>query len=180
MSRAAISLVSLLSPATPGGQAAADALPTAAGVYALGPLVEPAIAGEMPVAPDLVEALTPQYPTSAVRTAAGHARTLATDTRGRARLRLTWTHLGVRERQMVRDAVINTVGHTRRAIDLRPDGPGGGVLRVRMLGEIAERMVDTGGFQSDLPPLGALPLGMAAPREAAIYTMSVDVEEVFA
>lgn len=175
-----IALGSFLSPATLGGAAAADALPTAANVFAMVPLGEPASVGEPPIAPDLVSSISVTYPAATLRVASGQAVARATDTRARARFSLAWTHLTLAQRQTLRDWLINTVQHGRLAFNVRPDGTGSSAVRVRMVSAMSESMVDSGGTgQSDLPAIGTFPAGIAAPREAAVYSLSAEVEEVF-
>lgn len=124
----AVSLASLASGADP------TAPPAPSGTYGyLVPDGEPASAGECPIQPDVAPAQAgKRWATRSVRTVSGHLITAALATRGRGQLPLVWTGLSDAERTTLRAFLLEDVMGRGASFSVRPDGPGGSLVAVRL------------------------------------------------
>ncbi|MGH7132694.1 MAG: hypothetical protein ACREJO_12180 [Phycisphaerales bacterium] len=113
---------------------------------AMVPLVEVLSAGDPPVAPTLVQRLTPGvWSRRVVRSSAGYTHTAALDRAGRSRWVVGWPTLTRGERDALvaffRDEVVVGEGGGQFGFTIEPDGPGNGTLVVRPIGPVAHRWV---------------------------------------
>lgn len=97
--------------------------------------VEPLSAGEPPFPPDLVEEVTKPYRVRNVGYRSGGRVTGPLRGKSRPRYRVAWTTLTVAERGSLITWFRDTVGGTRLGFDVRVDGIGTPIVKLRALAD---------------------------------------------
>ncbi|GMV26935.1 MAG: hypothetical protein AMXMBFR58_29660 [Phycisphaerae bacterium] len=118
---------------TVGPQTVSVPSPGTGGWYPLTPTIEPSSVGAPPLAPSLVRGVSRQIESRILRSRSNHVATSALETAARPTFELVWGAVSTAERDQLVTFLESTAGNGLSAFDVRLDGPGSSVTKVRAL-----------------------------------------------